>query len=290
MGKGGVGKTTIAAAIAVELASRGLPVHLSTTDPAAHVASTLVGEVPNLKVSRIDPAAETKAYVDNVMATRGAKLDDAGPRAARRGSALAVLRGGGRLRRVLAPGPRGAARASSSSTPRPPGTRCCCSTRPARITADRRAPTRPSTRDGSTTPLMRLGNPELHEGPARHARRDHAGVRGGAAPGRSASRGDRAVRVGHQQQPRRGRLHRSAAPAADRGRADADRGRPDPARQAGRRSSRGSSRSRSARSACAGSPRRRRACSRRRASPAWGPGPQLVVESLSGGGAVDDGS
>jgi arsenite-transporting ATPase len=78
MGKGGVGKTTIAAAVAVELASRGLPVHLSTTDPAAHVTSTLVGEVPGLTVSRIDPAVETKAYVENVMNTRGAKLDAAG--------------------------------------------------------------------------------------------------------------------------------------------------------------------------------------------------------------------
>lgn len=78
MGKGGVGKTTIAAAVAVELASRGFPVHLSTTDPAAHVAATLVGEVPGLKVSRIDPEVETKAYVENVMTTRGAKLDDAG--------------------------------------------------------------------------------------------------------------------------------------------------------------------------------------------------------------------
>ena len=78
MGKGGVGKTTIAASIAAELASRGLPVHLSTTDPAAHIASTLEGQVPNLKISRIDPEAETKAYVDNVMATRGAKLDEQG--------------------------------------------------------------------------------------------------------------------------------------------------------------------------------------------------------------------
>lgn len=78
MGKGGVGKTTIAAAIAAELASRGHTVHLSTTDPAAHVASTLAGEVPNLTTSRIDPAVETKAYVDHVMATRGAKLDEAG--------------------------------------------------------------------------------------------------------------------------------------------------------------------------------------------------------------------
>ena len=78
MGKGGVGKTTIAAAVAVELATRGFPVHLSTTDPAAHVATTLDGEVANLQVSRIDAAAETKAYVDGVMATRGARLDEEG--------------------------------------------------------------------------------------------------------------------------------------------------------------------------------------------------------------------
>ena len=78
MGKGGVGKTTIAAAIAAELASRGLSVHLSTTDPAAHLAATLAGQLDNLKTSRIDPIAETKAYVDRVMASRGATLDEAG--------------------------------------------------------------------------------------------------------------------------------------------------------------------------------------------------------------------
>jgi arsenite-transporting ATPase len=77
MGKGGVGKTTIAAAIAVELAARGLPVHLSTTDPAAHVAATVAGQVPKLTVSHIDPAAETRRYVDHVMSIRGAKLDAA---------------------------------------------------------------------------------------------------------------------------------------------------------------------------------------------------------------------
>ena len=70
MGKGGVGKTTIAAAIAVELASRGLDVHLSTTNPAAHLARTVEGALPTLEVSRIDPEAETKAYVDRVLATR----------------------------------------------------------------------------------------------------------------------------------------------------------------------------------------------------------------------------
>ena len=45
MGKGGVGKTTLAAAIAVELAHRGLPVHLTTSDPAAHLAETLSGSL-----------------------------------------------------------------------------------------------------------------------------------------------------------------------------------------------------------------------------------------------------
>jgi arsenite-transporting ATPase len=74
MGKGGVGKTTIAAAIATELARRGLRVHLSTTDPAAHVAAA-AGHVDGMDVSRIDPAVETKAYVDQVLATAGQGLE-----------------------------------------------------------------------------------------------------------------------------------------------------------------------------------------------------------------------
>ncbi len=78
MGKGGVGKTTIAAALAVALTKRGLDVHLSTTDPAAHLVETLAGEVPGLEVSRIDPVAETRAYVDHLMATRGKALDAQG--------------------------------------------------------------------------------------------------------------------------------------------------------------------------------------------------------------------
>jgi arsenite/tail-anchored protein-transporting ATPase len=80
MGKGGVGKTTIAAAVAVELASRGVAVHLSTTDPAAHVADAVAGGVENLTVSRIDPAAETRQYVDRVVRTRGRDLDEDGRR------------------------------------------------------------------------------------------------------------------------------------------------------------------------------------------------------------------
>ncbi|MFZ4551292.1 MAG: arsenical pump-driving ATPase [Aquabacterium sp.] len=76
MGKGGVGKTTIAAALAVGLVRRGHAVHLSTTDPAAHLASTLEGLLPGLDVSRIDPKVETQRYIDKIMASRGAELDE----------------------------------------------------------------------------------------------------------------------------------------------------------------------------------------------------------------------
>ncbi len=78
MGKGGVGKTTIAAALAVGLVQRGHSVHLTTTDPAAHLAGTLNGSLPNLKVGRIDPQAETQAYIAKIMATRGKALDEQG--------------------------------------------------------------------------------------------------------------------------------------------------------------------------------------------------------------------
>lgn len=78
MGKGGVGKTTLAAAVAVELAHRGLPVHLTTSDPAAHLAETLHGSLDNLTVSRIDPHAETERYRQEVLRTKGAALDAQG--------------------------------------------------------------------------------------------------------------------------------------------------------------------------------------------------------------------
>ena len=70
MGKGGVGKTTIAAAIALGLVRSGKSVHLSTTDPAAHLAMTLDAEVPGLTVGRIDPKLETRKYVDKIVAAK----------------------------------------------------------------------------------------------------------------------------------------------------------------------------------------------------------------------------
>ena len=78
MGKGGVGKTTMAAAIAVELAARGHAVQLTTSDPAAHLADTLRGDTAHLTLSRIDPQAETERYRQHVLDTKGKNLDAQG--------------------------------------------------------------------------------------------------------------------------------------------------------------------------------------------------------------------
>jgi arsenite-transporting ATPase len=78
MGKGGVGKTTIAAAIAAGLVQRGHSVHLSTTDPADHLQVTVDGSLPGLKVDRIDPKAETEKYIAKVMAAKSQGLDAEG--------------------------------------------------------------------------------------------------------------------------------------------------------------------------------------------------------------------
>ncbi len=78
MGKGGVGKTTVAAAIALALAQRGHRVTLSTTDPAAHVANAIEGKVSGLEVTRIDPANEVAQYAQEVLNKAGAQLDGAG--------------------------------------------------------------------------------------------------------------------------------------------------------------------------------------------------------------------
>ena len=78
MGKGGVGKTTMAAAIAVRLAEMGFDVHLTTSDPAAHLSTTLNGSLNNLQVSRIVPHDETERYRQHVLETKGRDLDEAG--------------------------------------------------------------------------------------------------------------------------------------------------------------------------------------------------------------------
>lgn len=78
MGKGGVGKTTLAAAIAIALVDRGHDVTLSTTDPAAHITDALADAAHDaLIVERIDPAVETARYTDEVM-NAAAGLDEEG--------------------------------------------------------------------------------------------------------------------------------------------------------------------------------------------------------------------
>ena len=78
MGKGGVGKTTMAAAVATELAARGYEVLLTTTDPAANLTETLRENLPHLSVSRIDPAEETARYREHVLETKGKDLEPEG--------------------------------------------------------------------------------------------------------------------------------------------------------------------------------------------------------------------
>jgi arsenite-transporting ATPase len=78
MGKGGVGKTTLAAAIAIALVDRGHELTLSTTDPAAHITDALADTAPDgLLVERIDPAVETAPYTDEVLAA-ATRLDQEG--------------------------------------------------------------------------------------------------------------------------------------------------------------------------------------------------------------------
>ena len=80
MGKGGVGKTSIASAIAVGLSEKGHRVHLTTTDPAAHLAYTFEGSAlrDNLTISSINPEIEVKRYQQEVLSTAGEGLDEEG--------------------------------------------------------------------------------------------------------------------------------------------------------------------------------------------------------------------
>lgn len=75
MGKGGVGKTTIASLIANKLASNGHKVILSTTDPSAHL-DYISSENTNLSIEKIDPKEQTKKHVDSVLAKNEGKLSN----------------------------------------------------------------------------------------------------------------------------------------------------------------------------------------------------------------------
>ena len=66
MGKGGVGKTTIAAAMAIGLARSGKKVHLTTTDPAANL-NFVINEGYGITLSRIDEKEELEKYKEEVL-------------------------------------------------------------------------------------------------------------------------------------------------------------------------------------------------------------------------------
>lgn len=81
MGKGGVGKTLAASAIAVMIAQKGHEVHLTTTDPAAHIQDFInqLGILPeHLTIDRIDPKVETQRYTEKILQQKGKDIDEAG--------------------------------------------------------------------------------------------------------------------------------------------------------------------------------------------------------------------
>jgi arsenite-transporting ATPase len=189
MGKGGVGKTTLAAAVAVELARRGLPVHLTTSDPAAHLADTLDGALPNLKLSRIDPHAEATArYREHVLADQGRAARRRRPRPAGGRPAFALHRGDRRVPGLL---PRSSARRAKSFV--------VMDTAPTGHTlllldatgAYHREIARQMGDKGVhfTTPMMQLQDPQADQGADRHPGRNHAGAGSRQPAGRSARAG-----------------------------------------------------------------------------------------------------
>ena len=207
MGKGGVGKTTLAAAIAVELARRGHAVHLTTSDPAAHLADTLDGAVDQPEGQPHRSAGRNRALPRARAGHQGRGSRCAGPGAARRRPALALHRGDRRVPGVLAHHPRGGqvVRRDGHRAHRP---HAAAARRHRRVSPRHRAATR---RHGATLHDAddAAAGSEADQGPAGDAGRDHAGAGGRAAAGRPAPRRHRAVGVGHQRQPGHGRGRRS---------------------------------------------------------------------------------
>lgn len=81
MGKGGVGKTSTASAIAVGLMEKGHKVHLTTTDPAGHLKDIFHENnwgKGSLSISSINPTEEVEKYKKEVLSTVGQEQDDGG--------------------------------------------------------------------------------------------------------------------------------------------------------------------------------------------------------------------
>jgi arsenite-transporting ATPase len=197
MGKGGVGKTTIAAALAVALARRGHRVHLTTTDPAAHLDRDLVGARCRPGGQPHRPVVETQRYVDKMHGHARPRARRAGPRAAARGPALPVHRRGRGLPRVLARHQRGAEHLRGARH-RADGPRAALDGRDGRLPPTDDAQPRTRTIDPAriTTPLMRLQDPTLTRVIVVTLPETTPCLAGRCAPGGPAPRADRALRVG----------------------------------------------------------------------------------------------
>ncbi|WP_281976158.1 ArsA-related P-loop ATPase [Halobacillus litoralis] len=77
MGKGGVGKTTVAASVALNLVEQGYSVHLTTTDPAEHLSRLFTENHSDLlRVTNIDPKRETEAYRESVLEETSHELNE----------------------------------------------------------------------------------------------------------------------------------------------------------------------------------------------------------------------
>jgi arsenite-transporting ATPase len=145
MGKGGVGKTTLAAAVAVHLARRGLPVHLTTSDPAAHLTETLHGSMAHLTVSLSIRTPRPNATGRKCCERKARSSMPKGALCSKR----ICVRHAPRKSPSFRPSHASSARRAKNSwswTPRQPVIPCCIWTRQAPTTARSRACSMPKAR------------------------------------------------------------------------------------------------------------------------------------------------